>query len=226
MRTRRKHIDTLASIFGEQVAQVLRTVPAARITVIGHSLGGVVAMLGIHRLASGERMHISQVVTIDSPLRGVGLGRRILSDFFSCDIDDVFSNQFDHYMAHNSRWIKELGQGPDPGVRTLSFYTPGDLVVTRDEAALPGSQPTDITDVVGVQGGLFCLAHCAGLFSAQVRAGIRSGLNVAPPAAASSLASLEAFQSWRMAMVAAVAFLTSEAWQASQSFGVLTVVPA
>ncbi len=62
--------------------------PKARVTLVGHSLGGWVAYLaGVREAerAKGDRIGIDGVVTLDAPLRGASPDKKPLIDLFGCE---------------------------------------------------------------------------------------------------------------------------------------------
>jgi pimeloyl-ACP methyl ester carboxylesterase len=66
--TLRDSLDTIAGAYNGNV----------RFALVGHSLGGLIAVLGM------SQPLVETVVTLDSPLMGVGAGKASVADFFGC----------------------------------------------------------------------------------------------------------------------------------------------
>lgn len=62
---------TCADLLARQLRDLLAATPGSRMYVIGHSQGGVIALLGVNLLTLAERQRIQRVITLDSPIQGV-----------------------------------------------------------------------------------------------------------------------------------------------------------
>ena len=62
--------------------------PKAKVTLVGHSLGGYISFLAGAReagRAEGQRIGIDGVVTLDSPLAGASADKKVILDLIPCD---------------------------------------------------------------------------------------------------------------------------------------------
>lgn len=108
--------------------------PYARFWIVGHSLGGVMAFDAAGQLA-GSSTHVDGVVTLDSPLAGIGRGKALLASFFKvggCSPDAVLDALATRDISQNlavrgaaARSLRATGVHIDTfGSTTDCFYNP------------------------------------------------------------------------------------------------------
>ncbi|MGO8739427.1 esterase/lipase family protein [Rhodoblastus sp.] len=119
-------IDELADRLDEEVERLLAATGAAKVVLVGHSMGGLIARA---YLARRGRDRVAALITTGTPHHGsklalLGLGRDA------------------RQMEPGSAWLRELNSRPPP-VPTHSIWSARDeFVVPRDSARLDGARET------------------------------------------------------------------------------------
>jgi hypothetical protein len=63
-----------ADLFAQQLHDYFATTPGATIVVVGHSQGGLIALLAMNQLSTADRARVRRVVTMDTPIAGIDPG--------------------------------------------------------------------------------------------------------------------------------------------------------
>ena len=142
-------IDTHAATLARTVTAIHCTT-GERVTLVGHSMGGLVARAALRGLAPGI---VRQIVTLGTPHHGSALAR-----YLPCTPA--------RQMRHDSPWLNQLNteQATGPGVPIACLYSLDDnLVVPATSGACPASTPVRLAG----------LGHLSLPFSATAFAAVR-----------------------------------------------------
>jgi triacylglycerol lipase len=126
-------IDAYADVVHRAVEQLRAASGAARVVLVGHSMGGLAARVCLRRHGDA---HIASVITLASPHHGTVLGR-------------VGHSRNARQMARGSPFIGQLA-GDDRGrwARFTTVATRDDnLVIPRSSPLLPGAKQIEVDGV-------------------------------------------------------------------------------
>ena len=115
-------IDDLARSLESRVDEILRDSPAEKLTLIGHSMGGLVCRVFVEKLGGADR--VRGVITMGTPHNGTVLAR-------------LLGGANVIQMRRGARWLKELN-AVDDGVRRApltSLYSHHDNIVAPQESS-------------------------------------------------------------------------------------------
>jgi triacylglycerol esterase/lipase EstA (alpha/beta hydrolase family) len=159
-------LTVAADRLADLVEAVVTAAPDARIDVIGHSLGGLVARLAVDRLArrpGGAADHLGLVVTLGAPHQGadlatvVGLvrstpgGDAVLERLRAVvGLDVPADAPVVAQLVEGSQLLRDLAGAGPPGVPILSIAARGDPVVAAPRARLDAA--TNV--IVSVEGAI------------------------------------------------------------------------
>lgn len=119
-------IDELAERLDEEVDRLLAATGAARVMLVGHSTGGLIARAYLERRGPDR---VAALITIATPHHGTKLARLGLG-------------RDAREMEPGSAWLRALNSRP-PQVPTHSIWSARDeIVVPRDSARLAGARET------------------------------------------------------------------------------------
>jgi pimeloyl-ACP methyl ester carboxylesterase len=118
-------IDTFAAQLARKIDAIVAATGAPRVTIVAHSMGGLVARAYVRRHGSAR---IARIVTIGSPHHG-----SMLAWFFP--------GQALSQMRPGNPWLAELNaERPDPALRLLSLWSWHDsMVAPQTSSELPGA---------------------------------------------------------------------------------------
>ena len=142
-------IDTHAATLARALTAIRRT-SGEPVTLVGHSMGGLVARAALRGLAPGI---VRQIVTLGTPHHGSALAR-----YLPCTPA--------RQMRRDSPWLNQLNaeQATGPGVPIACLYSLDDnLVVPAASGACPASRPVRLAG----------LGHLSLPFSAAAFAAVR-----------------------------------------------------
>jgi len=115
-------IEQMAGQLERRIAALRAETGAARVSLVTHSMGGLVARAYFRRFG-GE--HVARFVTIGGPHQGTVLARLGLG-------------RSARQMEPGNAWLAGLNGGGAPPVPTLAIWTTGDeIVAPQDSARLP-----------------------------------------------------------------------------------------
>lgn len=127
-------INTSGQILGASLRLIHQQFPSDRLVLVGHSLGG---LLAYEETAWAPGVPIDTVVTIDSPLHGIGVGLGLLGDLLPCDFD---ASELGQIMQRNVTPI--LQQNYDAlhkeGAKVATVGNDQDCVYDLQVCGLPG----------------------------------------------------------------------------------------
>lgn len=115
-------IEDLAGSLGARVDEILRDSESAKITLVCHSMGGLVSRFFVERLGGSDR--VRGIITLGTPHHGTSLAR-LLGGANVCQ------------MRRNSGWLDELnaaGSGT-PETPLISIYSYHDNIVCPQESS-------------------------------------------------------------------------------------------
>jgi len=145
-------IDNFVDPLARRIDEVCAATGSARVILIGHSMGGLVARAYLRRF--GPR-RVARLVTLGTPHRGSALAR-------------IGLGENGRQMEPGSDWLRALATTP-PGVDTIVLYSPHDnYVMPQALLELPGV-PQRRIDGVG---------HLSMLFSLRVAAALQAALQL------------------------------------------------
>lgn len=137
---------SVASLASE-LSRACAAIPSrARLHLVGHSLGGVIARYYVQELGGARR--VAQTISLASPFHGTEVARGVPA---------VVSKvaPLAREMAPDSRLLARLRQRASADVPHTSVVAAADLVVTPPESAIFPSGETVVLDDVGHNGLLF-----------------------------------------------------------------------
>ncbi len=127
---RNTSIEARADALVAFVNEVREVTGAEEVDLVAHSLGGIVARLALAELDFAR--HIGTVITLGAPHGGTFSAR-------------VANTELTRALRPNSAAIARLGP-PPPGVRVVSLWSRGDLLVLPPESAVwPGSESIELS---------------------------------------------------------------------------------
>jgi hypothetical protein len=156
-------IRTAAELLGRHVEEICERTGSARVDIVGHSLGGLIARYYVQRL--GGDLRVRTLVTLGTPHAGTRVAP--LAD----------AHPIVRQMRPGSGVIEELTR-PAPGCRTrfVSFWSDLDTIMDPVESACLDHPDLDVQNVQ-VTG----IGHLALPVHPAVAAGIREALDTAHP---------------------------------------------
>ena len=157
-----RKVEDSARALGRAVAEVRRSTGAARVHLVGHSMGGLIARTYVEQQGGAET--VASVIMLCSPLSGTTRGRA-----------GVGASSRD--LTRGSAFLCALGRpAPPAGVRYRAIWSHADaLVVPADSGALAGAGEELVLHDVG---------HLTALLRRGVADRIDSWLNEAEGAGA------------------------------------------
>jgi triacylglycerol lipase len=143
-------IDDLVDPLARRVDAVLAETGAARVILVGHSMGGLVARAYLQRYGESR---VAGLVTLGTPHQGSRLAH-------------IGYGENARQMRPDSPWLQTLAS-PTPVVDTVVIYSPHDnFVMPQSQLQLPGA-PSQAIDGLG---------HLAMLFSPRVAQALLAAL--------------------------------------------------
>jgi pimeloyl-ACP methyl ester carboxylesterase len=124
-------IPRSAQLVSDKVQRLSERFGLGRISAVGHSMGGLIALWGLKKLQLAD--HVRRLIAVGSPFKGtpwawVGLGPFAL--FYRSLLE----------MTPNSSFLHDLNQGPLPAnVEVHCIAARNDLLVTPASATLDGA---------------------------------------------------------------------------------------
>jgi murein DD-endopeptidase MepM/ murein hydrolase activator NlpD len=148
-------LDTAGGLLAELIEAVVAQVPGARVDLIGHSLGGLVARLAVDRLgrrSDGLVDRLGLVVTLGTPHHGVDLatvvgvvrsmpgGDAVLEELREAlGLEIPGDAPVVAQLAESSPLMRHLARAGPPRVPVVSIAARGDPVVAAPRARLAGA---------------------------------------------------------------------------------------
>jgi hypothetical protein len=126
-------IDEYAEVVHQAVERLRAATGAARVLLVGHSMGGLAARVYLRKFGDA---HVARVLTLGSPHRGTILGR-------------LGYGRNARQMATGSRFLRQLehdDHGRWPRFTTVATRD-DNLVIPRSSPLLPGSRQTALDGV-------------------------------------------------------------------------------
>ena len=128
-------VRVAAEVVGESVVNVCARTGAARVKLVGMSLGG---LIGLYYLkCAGGAPRVERFVSVGGPLNGSTVARLV----------ERVPSQTVHALAQtcpDSELMRELHAAPAPeGVRMYSVGTRGDVLTPRSSRDSPGLEPIE-----------------------------------------------------------------------------------
>jgi triacylglycerol esterase/lipase EstA (alpha/beta hydrolase family) len=119
-------IDQLAQRLAEMIERICAETGAARVVLVGHSMGGLVARACLRDAAA--RARIARIVTLGTPHHGSLLALRAIG-------------RNAREMRPGSAWLAALNAGAPHGVPLTSIFSRHDnYVAPQDSPLLPGAE--------------------------------------------------------------------------------------
>tara|TARA_B100000519_G_scaffold201602_1_gene217616 strand:- start:3711 stop:4526 length:816 start_codon:yes stop_codon:yes gene_type:complete len=139
--------ETLLSIQNpiSNLEKIYEKYPNSEFYILGHSLGGVIALSGI---ANSEKINkqTKSVVTISSPIKGVNKsdensGLRSLIELFACNSKENHENKIWDDISNDSKFIKQISAHDYNNTKVYNIVNKYDLVVSSESAKLEKNFP-------------------------------------------------------------------------------------
>jgi triacylglycerol lipase len=136
-------IDVLAAGLAKRINALVAEREPAKIVLIAHSMGGLVARACLHRYGAGR---VEKLITLATPHSGTELAQLGLG----CNA---------RQMQPGSAWIRQLNETGTPAVPTVAIWSASDnFVLPQDHGRLPGAPKHRLRD----------LGHLSMVFSPRV----------------------------------------------------------
>ncbi len=151
-----KSITEYAEVLSKRVEEVKKMTKRNDIHLIGHSMGGVVSAHYVFEQAKRDKVNVTDVITLNSPLQGTKMH---LFGPGACARE----------MAHDSDFIDKLSKkvASSRKTRFLHFSSKADLVVFPHSSALNAKTEKLESPNPNVSRIVTHLGHCAILFSPE-----------------------------------------------------------
>ncbi|MEO5702139.1 MAG: alpha/beta fold hydrolase [Casimicrobiaceae bacterium] len=125
-------IETFADALAQKIDAILRDTGAARVALVGHSMGGIVARAYMRRHGSGK---VAILVTVGTPHAGSVLAR-------------IFPGTSLEQLRAGNAWLAGLNATPLPAVPIVSIWSWHDsMVAPQLSARLPGAENIAVVGV-------------------------------------------------------------------------------
>jgi len=129
-------IDTLALTLAKRIGEVLTQTGATRVSLIGHSMGGLVSQAYLRQHGGGR---IAKLITLGTPFGGSRLAH-------------LGSGRSARQMQPGNPWLMALNATPATlGVETINLYSLHDAYVAPQAALLDGARPIGFAGIAHLE---------------------------------------------------------------------------
>ena len=134
--------DTLNSVNTpiNNLEKIYENYPSSEFYIVGHSLGGVIALAGV---AMSEKIsnQTKSIITISSPIKGIkntdeNTGLRRLIELFACSSSEDKNNNIWDDLDYDSEIIKSISEYNSEKTRVYNIVNKYDLVVNSKIAKI------------------------------------------------------------------------------------------